>query len=429
MDISVFIVLLLLVFLILSTPVAVAVGISSMVYLLATNVNLQSMPQRMFTTVDASTLFAVPLFLLAGFLMNMSGITDRIFRFANVLVRHITGGLAHVNVVASTIFASMSGSSVADAAGLGAIEIKAMTDAGYDRDFACAVTLASCTISPIIPPSIIMVIYGVAAEVSIGRLFMAGVVPGVLMAGLLMLVNFVLAKRHDYPVMKRASLREVVRSFVAALLPLGTPVIILGGIIGGIFTATEAAAVAVLYTLLLDLLVFRELTWRKFKDIVIEVGLTSSAILFLVSVTGIFSWVLAREQVPLHVMRYFTDITTNPVLILLSINFVLLLLGCFLDATPIVLLMVPILMPLLRTIGYSPVAFGIVISINTMIGLTTPPVGVSLYSVSAVSGVPIHRIVRKVLPYWVALLASLFVVTYLPEVSLTLPNLIFGPGR
>lgn len=417
--------LLLIGLLIIGVPVAFSVGLVSVTYLIVTGVDLLAVPQRMFTTVDTSTLFAVPLFLLAGFLMNTSGITRRIFRLAETLVGHITGGLAHVNIVASMVFASMSGSSVADAAGLGAVEIKAMTDAGYDRDFACAVTLASCTISPIIPPSIIMVIYGITASVSIGRLFIAGVVPGVLMALLLIATTLILAKRHGYPVGRRAKLSEVWRALIDALLPLFTPVIIIGGILGGIFTATEAAAVAVAYTLFLDVFIYRELTWKKFRDVALEVGITSTSILFLVSTTGLFGWILARERVPIMVMEFFLGITTNPVAILLIILVVLLILGTFLDATPIVLLMVPVLMPLLTQINYDPVLFGIVISIATMIGLTTPPVGVSLYSVSAVAGVSIERIIPKLTPYWIALIISLILITFVPALSLTLPNLFF----
>ena len=429
MNIGIYVLVLLFVLLLSSTPVSVSIGFSSFVYLLITNVNLQTVPQRMFTTVDVSTLFAVPLFLLAGSLMNTTGITNRIFRLANVLVGHITGGLAHVNVLASAIFASMSGSSVADAAGLGVIEIKAMTDAGYDKDFSCAITLASCTISPIIPPSIIMVIYGVAASVSIGRLFIAGIVPGFIMALSLMIMNFFIAKKHNYPVMPRASFREVKKAFFDALLPLGTPFIIVGGIIGGVFTATEAAAVTVAYTLILDILIYRELTFKKFKDIALEVGITSAVILFLVATTGILGWVLARERIPVQIMQFFLDLTDNPILIMLIINILLLIMGCFIDATPIVLLMVPILMPLLQKISFDPVLFGVVISINTMIGLTTPPVGVSLYAVSAISGVPMQRIVRKIIPYWLALILCLFVITYIPGLTLTLPNLVFGMAR
>ena len=426
MDVSVLVLVLLVGLLIISTPVAFSVGLVSIAYLLLTGVNLISVPQRMFTTVDTSTLFAVPLFLLAGLLMNTSGVTNRIFKLARTLVGHITGGLAHVNVVASMVFASMSGSSVADAAGLGAVEIKAMTDAGYDKDFSCAVTLASCTISPIIPPSIIMVIYGITASVSIGRLFLAGLVPGILMGILLMVTNAILSRRHAYPVEQRASLGEVWRAFVDALLPLFTPVIILGGILGGIFTATEAAAVAVAYTLFLDVFIYRELTWKKFRDTVLEVGITSAAILFLVATTGIFGWILAREQVPVKVMQFFLGVTTDPSAIMLIIVLVLLILGTFLDATPIVLLMVPVLMPLLTQIDYNPVLFGVVISVATMIGLTTPPVGVSLYSVSAVAGVPIQRIIRKLVPYWITLVLCLLLITYVPALSLTLPNLFFN---
>lgn len=422
---SLVILMLLIALLVIGMPVALSVGLVSAAYLFLTDVNFIAVPQRMFTTVDSSTLFAVPLFLLAGFLMNTSGVTSRIFRFARAIVGHVTGGLAHVNVVASMIFASMSGSSVADAAGLGAVEIKAMTDAGYDKDFSCAVTLASCTISPIIPPSIIMVIYGITASVSIGQLFIAGFIPGIMMGVLLMVTNVILARRHAYPTEPRASLAEVGRTFLGSLLPLFTPVIIIGGILGGVFTATEAAAVAVVYTVFLDVFIYRELTWSKFKTIILEVALTSAAILFLVATTGIFGWILAREQVPVKVMQFFLGLTANPNMIMFLIVIVLLILGTFLDATPIVLLMVPVLMPLLREINYDPVLFGVVISIATMIGLTTPPVGVSLYSVSAVSGVPVELIIRKLLPYWVALVAALLLITFVPAFSLTLPNLLF----
>jgi C4-dicarboxylate transporter, DctM subunit len=422
---SLLVLILLIALLVIGMPVALSVGLVSAAYLFLTDVNFIAVPQRMFTTVDSSTLFAVPLFLLAGFLMNTSGVTSRIFRFARSIVGHVTGGLAHVNVVASMIFASMSGSSVADAAGLGAVEIRAMTDAGYDKDFSCAVTLASCTISPIIPPSIIMVIYGITAGVSIGRLFIAGFIPGIMMGLLLMATNVVLARRHAYPTEPRASLAEIGRTFLGALLPLFTPVIIIGGILGGVFTATEAAAMAVVYTVFLDVFIYRELTWAKFRAILLDVALTSAAILFLVATTGIFGWILAREQVPVEVMQFFLSLTSNPSMIMFLIVVVLLILGTFLDATPIVLLMVPVLMPLLREINYDPVLFGVVISIATMIGLTTPPVGVSLYSVSAVSGVPVERIIRKLLPYWVALVAALLLITFVPAFSLTLPDLLF----
>ncbi len=424
---AVVIIIMMLLFL-LSTPIAASIGFTSFLYMLFTNVNLQMIPQRLFTTIDVSTLFAIPLFLLSGLLMNTSGITDRIFKFANVLVGHVSGGLAHVNVLASTIFASMSGSSVADAAGLGSIEIKAMTDAGYDKEFSCAVTLASCTISPIIPPSIIMVIYGVTANVSIGRLFLGGIIPGLMMAASLMLVNTFIVKKRKYPLMPKSSFKEIVTAFRRALLPLGTPIIIIGGIIGGIFTATEAAAVSVLYTLVLDLFIYKEITFKKFIELLEEVGKTSALILFLVATTGILGWVLARERIPIQVMDLILSLTNNPIIIMLLVNIFILILGCFIDATPIVLLMVPILMPLLQKINFDPVHFGIIISINTMIGLTTPPVGVSLYAVSAVSGVPIQGIIKEIIPYWIVLIVLLIVLSYFPALSVTLPTLVFGKG-
>lgn len=412
----------LLVLTLIGSPVSMAVGACSAVYLLLAGVSLQAVPQKMFTTLDNSALLAVPLYLLAGFLMNTAGFTDRLFGLARRLVGHIRGSLAHASVVASMIFAGMTGSAVAEATGLGVIEIKAMEDAGFDRDFATAVTLASSTIGPIIPPSIIMVIYGVVADVSVGALFLGGIIPGTVMGICLMVMVYVISARRDYPLFRRATLGELLSSFLSAIPPMVTPVIIVGGLLAGVFTATEGAVAAVVYTLIIGLFVYKWMNWRDIPKILLDVGVTTAVISLVVSTTGVFGWVLARQQIPVNLMKAILNLTDNVYLVLLLINVVILIEGCFLDATPIILLMVPVLLPLLKQLNVDPLHFGVLISINTMIGLTTPPVGVCLYGVAAISKLPVERITRAMWPFWIALMAALFLVTYIPQSVLFIPH-------
>jgi tripartite ATP-independent transporter DctM subunit len=374
--------------------------------------------------VDNFTLLAIPLFILAGNIMNTGGITKRLFDFARTCVGHITGGLGHVCVLASIIFAGMSGSATADAVGLGSIEIPAMEKEGYDKDFSSAIVLGAATIGPIIPPSIIMVIYAVVAGVSVGALFVAGIIPGLIMGGGLMVGVYIVSKKRKYPSYPRATFRQLLIATRDAFPVLLTPVIIIGGIYTGYFTPTEAAMIAVVYAVILGFF-YGEISFRAIWQILRETSVTVGVIMFIVGITGAFAWWLSLEKIPLLFTEYIYSLTHDRMLILLMINFIILVEGCFLDATPIVLIMVPILMPLLKTLNVDMVYFGILISVNTMIGLTTPPVGVCLYGVSAIAKLPMERIVRAYIPFLTILIAVLFLLQVFPQLSLFLPNLLF----
>ena len=381
-------------------------------------------PQKMFTTVDNFTLLAIPLFTLAGSIMNTGGITKRLFNFARTCVGHITGGLGHVCVLASIIFAGMSGSATADAVGLGSIEIPAMEREGYDKAFSSAIVLGASTIGPIIPPSIIMVIYAVVAGVSVGALFVAGIIPGLIMGVGLMVGVYIISKKRKYPSYPRATFRQLLIATRDAFPVLLTPVIIIGGIYTGYFTPTEAAMIAVVYAVILGFF-YGEISFRAIWQILRETSVTVGVIMFIVGITGAFAWWLSLEKIPLLFTEYIYSLTHDRMLILLMINFIILVEGCFLDATPIVLIMVPILMPLLKTLNVDMVYFGILISVNTMIGLTTPPVGVCLYGVSAIAKLPMERIVKAYIPFLIILIVVLFLLQVFPQLSLFLPNLLF----
>ena len=408
----------------LSVPIAFSIGLGSVYYFLASGKPLMMIPQKMFTTVDNFTLLAIPLFILAGNIMNTGGITKRLFAFARTCVGHITGGLGHVCVVASIIFAGMSGSATADAVGLGSIEIPAMEKEGYDKDFSSAIVLGAATIGPIIPPSIIMVIYAVVAGVSVGALFVAGIIPGLLMGGGLMVGVYVISKKRKYPSYPRATFRQLLIATRDAFPVLLTPVIIIGGIYTGYFTPTEAAMIAVVYAVTLGFF-YGEISFRAIWQILRETSVTVGVIMFIIGITGAFAWWLSLEKIPLLFTEYIYSLTHDRMLILLMINLIILVEGCFLDATPIVLIMVPILMPLLKTLNVDMVYFGILISVNTMIGLTTPPVGVCLYAVSAIAKLPMERIVRAYIPFLTILIVVLFLLQVFPQLSLFLPNLLF----
>ncbi len=381
--------------------------------------------QRMVYGVNSFPLLAIPFFLLAGRLMNTAGITDRIFRFCNVLIGHIQGGLGHVNILASMIFAGMSGSAVSDAVGLGQIEIKAMKDRGYDPDFSAAVTAASATIGPIIPPSIPMVLYGVLGNVSVGALFIGGIVPGVLMGLFLMITVSVIAKRRSYPVQKRAGFIEILRATVSALFPLLCPLILVGGIWSGAFTPTEAAAVAVVYSLFLGLVLYRELNWKRLVRVLREALDDTSVILFIISAASLYGWLLARYQIPSSIADKILGITQDPLVILLLVNAFLLVVGCFMESLAAINILTPILLPLAMKVGVDPLHFGVVMVLNLMIGLLTPPVGMVLYAVQRVSDVPFERLQRALLIFYFPLLAVLLLITLYPPLVTWLPSTLW----
>ena len=384
------------------------------------------MAQRMYSSTTGFTLLAIPFFILAGNLMNTGGITHRIFAFAQALVGHLRGGLGHVNVVSSMIFSGMSGAAVADAAGLGLVEMEAMTKHGYDRDFSAAITAASSTIGPVVPPSIALVIYGSITGVSISSLFLAGFVPGAMMGIALMVAVYIVSKRRNYPCGESPTLRLLAVTFRRAVLALLMPIIVIGGILSGLFTPTEAAVVASLYALLLGMVVHREITVKQLPEIIWATIVQSVKILFIIAAAGFFGWMMIQQRIPEQIITGLTNLTESPIILMAIIIGVLIALGCFLEGIAVLLITIPVFMPLINQFGIDPIQFGLVMTLCSMIGLLTPPVGMSLYAVSSISGVSVAALSRELWPYLLGIFLVLLVIAYVPAVSLWLPNLVSG---
>ena len=387
------------------------------------------LPQRLFGGINQFPLLAIPLFVLAGEIMNTSGITENLVRFARVLVGHFRAGLAQVNIVASMLFAGLSGSAVADTSAIGSIMIPAMERDGYTRAFAAAVTAASSVIGPIIPPSIIMIIYAFIMKVSVAGLFLAGFVPGMLIGvGLMVLTKF-LGERRNYPKSgKRASLGEIWVAFKGAFFPLLTPVIIIGGILSGIFTPTESAGAACFYALVLSLFVMRTLSITDLPQLFLRTGLVSSTILLIIGTATVFGYVATISGVPQALGKAVFTVTDNPVLLLLIINVLLLVTGMFLDAVPAILILGPILAPTLYQLGVEPLHFAIIMCINVTVGLATPPMGLILFVTASLTRLGIEVIAKQLAPYLLVHLVAILMVTLIPDIALTLPRLLgFAP--
>jgi tripartite ATP-independent transporter DctM subunit len=342
------------------------------------------------------------------------------------MVGFLPGGLGHANCIASLIFAGMSGAAVADAAGLGQVELKAMKDAGYDRDFSVAITGASSTIGPIFPPSIPMVIFGLVAGVSVGRLFLGGVVPGVVMTLALMTMVWIYARKRNYPRTPFPTFRQFVRAFMDAFLPLMTPTILLGGIWSGWFTPTEAAAVAVAYALILGTLIYGELTWRDTLQVFIDSAKDTAALGFIVAAASFYGWLLMRTGAPAAMANALLGISRNPLVLLLIINVILLIVGCFFETIVAILILGPILMEVITKVGIDPVHFGVVMVLNLMIGLLTPPFGVVLFVMVHVGEISFERVVRATAPFIIPLLVVLLLITVFPPLVTWVPNMVMG---
>jgi tripartite ATP-independent transporter DctM subunit len=416
----------LLVLLALNVPVAFAMLTTSILYLAITQeVPMIVVAQQVGAGTDKFLLLAIPFFFLAAEFMNTGGIMHRLVDLASAMVGHVRGGLGHVNVVASMLFAGMSGSAVADAAGMGRIEIEMMRKSGYPLAFSGAITAASATIGPVIPPSIPFVVYGSLAGVSVGKLFLAGVLPGVAMGLFLMGSVWVLAGRRSFPTATWAGFGHLGRRFIRSLPVLMLPLIILGGIFSGVFTATESAIVAAAYALLVGLLL-REIGVADIVPILIRVGTDTARIMMIVVAATLYSWILAREGAPQAVAGSFLALTDHPWLLLLLINVLLLLLGCFMEPLPIMVIVVPTMLPLVQALGIDLVHFGVVVTLNLMIGLITPPIGIVMFTVMQITKLPIERFARAIWPFFIALLLVLALVTYVPGLVLFLPELIYG---
>lgn len=415
-------------FLALGVPVAYSIGLSTLLAMLLSILPgpaVTTVAQRMATGLDSFTLLAIPFFILAGQIMNRGGIARRLIDLAKSILGTLPGGLAHVNVLASMLFGAISGSAVAAASAIGGVMAPVMEREGYDRDYGAAVNITASTTGLIIPPSNVLIVYSLASGgVSIASLFLAGYVPGLVVGVLLMTVAGVLALKRGYPREARTPLGVVARQFVAALPSLFLLVVVMGGIVGGVFTATEAAAVAVLYALVLAFL-YREVGVADLPKILLDSAVTTAVVMLLIATSLGMSWIMAYANIPQNVTAALLGLTDNPVAILLLINLVLLVVGTFMDMTPAILIFTPLFLPIAVGLGIDPVHFGIIMVLNLCIGLCTPPVGAVLFVGVGVAGTTIEKVVKPLLPLFIAMVIALLVVTFVPELSLWLPRL-FG---
>lgn len=408
----------------LEVPVAFAMVFSAFLFILTgPGFPEQIVIQRMPGGLDSFPLLAIPLFVLAGHLFNRAGISERIFDFASAAVGHLKGGLAQVNIAASIIFAGMSGVAQADAAGLGAVEIRQMRERGYSAPFAAAVTAASSIIGPIIPPSVIMVIYAVTAQVSLTDLFLAGIIPGLLMGLCLMIMVYVLVSTgvEAAPQMQRASRRELLRTFLRALPALAAPVLLVVGMLTGVATPTELGALIVLYAAILGF-INKALTWKGLMETLAMSAVTTGVLVFIIAAAFPFGWLISVQNLPGMIVAFMQTLTENPLIMLLILNLVLLLVGLFLETTAIILIATPALLPLVAAYGIDPIHFGVVMILNLLVGSLTPPFGVILFICKHIAQISFGQMIKAILPFYLPLLFVLFMLTFFPQIVLWLPN-------
>ena len=411
----------------IAVPITVALGGCSLVYaLVSSSMPVTTLIQTIFGGLATFPLLAIPLFMLAGNLMNEGGITEDMVRFARLLLGHIRGGLGHATILACAIFAAISGAAVATAVAIGMVMIPAMKKAGYEEDVAAALTCTAACMGPIIPPSIPFIIYGVTANVSIGALFMGGVFPGLLMGTALMVYMYFLAIRRKYPLDAKAPWKDVLVATGKAVPALFMPVLILGGILSGMFTPTEAAGVAVVYSTLVGVFLYRRLNLRNLPNVILKAGLESGMVMLLIAMSEPFAWIVAVDQIPQMLIEWLTALTTSPWIILLFINIFLLLLGIPMETAPALVIVTPVLAPIAAHMGIDPVHMGIVICLNLVLGLITPPVGAVLFSICGVTGMSLDRLSRAIWPPFLVSLVVLAIVTYVPWLSTFLPRLFMG---
>ncbi|MEL7004602.1 MAG: TRAP transporter large permease [Bacteroidota bacterium] len=410
----------------IGVPIAYSIGISSLFTMLvsiSTMSSLTTLAQRMATALDSFSLLAIPFFILAGQLMNRGGIAERLIDFAKVLVGRLPGGLAFVNIVACMLFGAISGSAVAAASAIGGFMVNKMENEGYSRSFSAAVNITSSTTGLIIPPSNILIIYSLASGgASIAALFIAGYVPGLLIGLSLMIVAGVWAYIKKYPVGESTGFKMAFIKFFDALPSLLLLIIVIGGIVAGIFTATEASAIAVVYTLILSMAIYRQVTLQNLPDIILETVKTTSIVMLLIGTSMGMSWVMSYENIPQEISATLLGISDNEIVILLIINLILLFVGVFMDMTPAVLIFTPIFLPVVTQMGMDPVHFGIVMVLNLCIGLCTPPVGSVLFVGCGVAGISIEKVLKPLIPLFIAMIVVLLLVTYFPQLSLWLPD-------
>jgi C4-dicarboxylate transporter DctM subunit len=407
----------------LGMPIVFTIGIPGVLYLITKGMPLVLIPQKMFTGTGVFVLLALPMFILAGELMNRSGISKRLVRFAMSLVGFLPGGLAMVNIVTSMFFAGITGAATADTSAVGSILIPAMKKEGYDDGFTAAVTAVSSTVGPIIPPSILFVVYGSFTNVSIGKLFLGGLIPGVLIVVALMIVAFIISKNRGYPKAASISLKNIVKEFKGAFWALIIPVLIVVGMGFGVMTATEVSVMSVILALIIGLFVYREMKLPDIPKIIIKAGILSGSVMFIVATNNILLYAVTLEQVADKIGVVFFMITQNKVLILLLINVILLFFGALVDTLPLMLLFIPVLTPIFAQLGMNPVQAGVMVVLNMTIGLSTPPVGCCLFIASSIAKTNMETISKAVVPFLIAVVVVLMLVTYFPPVSLLIPDL------
>jgi len=416
-----------LVLILIGVPIGFSMGLATVCAFVALGGAMDVIPTKMITGIDNFTFLCIPLFVLASEIMSVTGITKRIVFFCDNLIGHITGGLAHVNVLGSMLFAGLTGSATADAAGLGTIEIAMMDEAGYGHDFSAGVSAASAILGPIIPPSMNMVIYAVVAgNVSVVSLFLGGIGPGVVIGLTLMLICYVIAKRNHYPKrVARVPVKVVVKSFFQMLPALMMPIIIMGGILGGIFTATESAGVAVLYAIIVGIFFLKTITWKDLYKPFLRAAKMTAVVMFIIAVASAMGWSLTVLQIPQKVAKFFLAYAQNKLMFLFMANILLLLVGTVMDLAPALLIMVPVLSPAAMSFGINPIHFGVMVVVNLCIGLITPPVGMTLFVTANVAKISMSRMYKAILPFMAVEFIALIIITYVPQVTTFIPQL-FG---
>ncbi len=413
--------------LILGIPVAFSLGIATLFAISLTDIPIIIVFQRMFAGINSFVLICIPFFILMGNIMEKGGITRRIVNFSNLIIGRIKGGLAAVNVLASMFFGGISGSAVADTSSIGAMLIPMMNEEGYDRSFSVAITCTSSTIGLIIPPSNSMILYSfVAGGVSVAKLFAAGIIPGILVGLGLIIVGYIISVKRNYPSHTLPSFKEAIKIIREALLSLFLVVIIVGGILGGVFTATEAAVFGAMYAFIITFFIYKELNLRDLPEIFLKTVYTTIIVMFLIATSTTFAYILAIEEIPRLVASFLLSITANKYILLFIINIILLIVGMFMDMSPAILIFTPLLLPIAADLGLSPIHFGIIMLVNLCVGLCTPPVGTVLFVGLGIANIKMTQIIKPLLLFLIPMIIVLLLVTYIEPITMFIPNIVFG---
>lgn len=420
-------IILFLIFVLIGVPIFFALSLASLIYVLLFDPNLLfNLPQRLFVTADNFNLMAIPFFVLVGEFMNSGGITRRLIDFTRALVGHFKGGLAYVTILISGILASLIGSSNAVAAITSSSLVPEMRKDGYSNEYASAVAASSSLLGPIIPPSVIFILYGVTASTSISAMFLAGIIPGLLLIILFCIVAYFYARKENLPVKQKENVKNIITYFIKTLPAMLIPIVIIGGITTGIFTPTESGAIGVLLAFLVGKFLYKDLKIRDLPNIITRAGILTGSILVIAAAANYFGWILTLEKIPQSIIEFFTGITDNPIILLLLINLFLLIIGLFIEPLSAILIVVPVLLPLIDVIGIDPIQFGLMVSINLIIGMITPPVGIVLFIVSSITKVDILKLSKKALPYIAVSILLLLLVTLIPEITTYLPKILLN---